>query len=274
METVMERTTYIGEDGLLHCSVCKEPVEAVIQMPTFDGTGGKYDRKVRIKCKCEVEEEKKREEHEQFEQKQAKIKELHTLSLIDSKLVDASFENFEVNGYNANAFKLAKKYAENFETMYKIGQGLLLYGNVGTGKSYTAAAISNYLIDHLQPVIMTSFVKVLSDTKSFMKDEEMYLKRLDVAKLLVIDDFGAERATDYALERVYNLIDSRYRSGKPLIITTNVDFADMKNCDDIRYERIYDRLFAMCRPVKLSGPSWRRKEATERYDAMNKILEG
>ena len=151
---------------------------------------------------------------------------------------------------------------------------MLFWGDAGTGKSYTAAAIANELMERLQPVIMTSFVKLLQDMHGFDGDEGGYMIRLNRAKLLIIDDLGAERGTDYALEKVYDIIDSRYRSGKPAIFTTNLTMRQMKECADIRYNRIYDRIFEMCYPVKFDGLSWRKREAAERYAGVKKILEG
>ena len=64
--------------------------------------------------------------------------------------------------------------------------------------------------------------------------------------LLIIDDFGMERGTEYGLEQVYNVIDSRYRSGKPLIVTTNLTLDSLQNPQDTAHARIYDRLLEMC----------------------------
>ena len=108
------------------------------------------------------------------------------------------------------------------------------------------------------------------------EDIQIFLNRRKPgqSKLLIIDDLGAERGTDYSLERVYDIIDSRYRSNKPIILTTNLTMEQMKNCEDIRYNRIYDRIFEMCYPVKVSGLSWRKREAASRYAATKQILEG
>lgn len=151
---------------------------------------------------------------------------------------------------------------------------MLFWGDVGTGKSYTAAAIANELMERLNPVVMTSFVKLLQDMQRVDADDGSYMNRLNRAKLLIIDDLGAERGTDYALEKVYDIIDSRYRSGKPAIFTTNLTMQQMKECMDIRYNRIYDRIFEMCYPVKFEGLSWRKKEAADRFVSTRKILEG
>ena len=58
-------------------------------------------------------------------------------------------------------------------------------------------------------------------------DEAAYIGMLNACSLLIIDDLGAERNTDYALEKVYNVIDSRVRADKPMILTTNLTFDEM-----------------------------------------------
>ena len=185
-----------------------------------------------------------------YEEERRQIDSLKQLSLLDAKSREVCFRTYEVKPENQRVFGIAQKYVENFDEMYEQSQGMLFWGDVGTGKSYTAAAIANELMERMNPVIMTSFVKLLQDT-----DNGSYMNRLNRAKLLIIDDLGAERSSDYTLEKVYDIIDSRYRTGKPVIFTTNLTMQQMKECTDIRYNRIYDRIF-------------------ERYASMKKILEG
>ena len=75
----------------------------------------------------------------------------------------------------------------------------------------------------------------------------------------MIDDFAVERNTEYVNEIVYNVIDSRYRSGKPLIITTNLSADDFKHPDNINKQRIYSRINEMCVPIPVTGKD-RRSE--------------
>ena len=145
---------------------------------------------------------------------------------------------------------------------------------MGTGKTFAAACIANYLLERRIPVVMTSFVKLLDSMKSFRDEDESLIVRLNKAKLLVIDDLGAERDTDFALEKVYNVVDSRYRAKRPIILTTNLSMEEMKENLDIRYTRIYDRIFEMCYPMQFKGLSWRKGEAARRYNDMKSFLEG
>ena len=121
--------------------------------------------------------------------------------------------------------------------------------------------------------MMTSFVKLIERFSGFDDDTQYLIDLLNKASLLIIDDLGAERATDFSLEKVYNVIDSRYRAKLPMILTTNVTLAAMKDTIDIRYQRIYDRVFENCFPIQFSGPSWRRKEASSRFNTMKKMFE-
>lgn len=91
--------------------------------------------------------------------------------------------------------------------------------------------------------------------------------------LLIIDDFGMERGTEYALEQIYNIVDSRYRSRKPLIVTTNLTLDEIRHPQDTAHARIYDRLLEMCVPVSCIGVSLRKENALEKLERL-KILIG
>lgn len=269
----MEAKEVVGKDGLHYCSVCGQTVERILQFPVMDGTDRTIPRKVRVSCKCRQEEVRKQEAILQYEEEQRAIDRLKKLSLIDERLKDVRFDTYERDQYNEKAFRIAIKYVNNFDRMFEKGQGILFFGDVGTGKSYTAAAIANELMQRRYSVIMTSFINLLRETKDFDSDESGTLDRLNRAKLLIVDDLGAERGTDYALEKVYDIIDSRYRTGKPIILTTNLNLREMQQCTDIRYNRIYDRIFEMCYPVKVEGRSWRKKKAVERFDDMKRLFD-
>ncbi len=270
----MKRKEIVGADGFLCCSVCGEIIEREIMGPLLDGSGVRKKMRVFSRCRCRREEEETFEKRFRFEEEQRTIDKLRQLSLMDSRLKTVKFSNYKVMEENRKAFGIAKRYVENFEEMYSKGQGILFWGNVGTGKSYTAAAIANELLEQMQSVIMTSFIKLLDEISDFDKDDSEYIAKLNQAKLLIIDDLGAERGTDFSVEKVYDIIDSRYRTRKPIILTTNLEICQMKNCDDIRYNRIYDRIFEMCYPVRMDGMSWRKKEAATRFSETKCILEG
>ncbi len=130
---------------------------------------------------------------------------------------------------------------------------MILWGEVGTGKSYFAGCIANALMEKEVSVCMTNFALILNDLAASYKDRNEYIARLCSFPLLILDDFGMERGTEYGLEQVYNVIDSRYRSRKPLIVTTNLTLEELQNPEDTAHARIYDRLVEMCAPSALPG---------------------
>ena len=81
-----------------------------------------------------------------------------------------------------------------------------------------------------------------------------------------------ERGTEYGLEQVYNVVDSRYRSRKPLIVTTNLTLEELQNPEDTAHARIYDRLTEMCTPVRITGENFRKARAREKIEQLKTLL--
>lgn len=256
---------HIGEDGLVYCGKCGSRKQLRVKF-------GDKTHVVRCVCKCESKELEEKKRQEEYEEQMRRINRLKEASMMDKKYREVTFDKYEVREENKKVFEMAKKYADRFQDMYKKNQGLLLYGPVGTGKSFTAACIGNYLLDNAKPVIMTSFVKILQDIWENDREAE-YITILNSASLLIVDDLGTERETDYALEKAYNIIDSRVRANKPMIITSNLELNDMMECEDIRKKRIYDRILECCYPMYVGGKSFRMMKAAQRFDEMKDFLE-
>ena len=256
---------HIGEDGLVYCGKCGSRKQLRVKF-------GDKTHVVRCVCKCESKELEEKKRQEEYEEQMRRINRLKEASMMDKKYREVTFDKYEVREENKKVFEMAKKYADRFQDMYKKNQELLLYGPVGTGKSFTAACIGNYLLDNAKPVIMTSFVKILQDIWENDREAE-YITILNSASLLIVDDLGTERETDYALEKVYNIIDSRVRANKPMIITSNLELNDMMECEDIRKKRIYDRILECCYPMYVGGKSFRMMKAAQRFDEMKDFLE-
>lgn len=263
-------------DGCLTCGVCKRPRQKFIMVaaPTDAEPERKMRMKVTTQCDCEVAKENAEKRLKEDQDAMEKVMRLRKASLMDAKFKGATFDNFSVTKSNERNLKLCKRYSTAFDTMLEKNQGLILWGNVGTGKSFAAACIANYLLDRGVPVIMTSLVKLLELIQGGEEKETDILARLNSAKLVIFDDLGAERNTDYALEKIYNIVDSRYRRQKPMIFTTNLTVAEMQEETDIRYSRIYDRVFEVCYPMQFIGQSWRMKTASRRFDEMEQLLNG
>ena len=116
-----------------------------------------------IRCKCQHELYEQEETKRKLLEKQAEIERMKASGLQDKALYDYTFD--KDNGINPE-MAYAHKYVENWEDMKANSSGLLLWGNVGTGKSFFAGCIANSLLEKGVPVLMTNFSRILSAVAS------------------------------------------------------------------------------------------------------------
>lgn len=257
-----EEGDYIGEDGLLYCHRCntRKQTEVVILGMV---------RRPMCMCKCEAAKLAAEEEERQRRQFEERVKEMRRVGFPEADMRDWTFANDDLT--NEKITRAAQRYVDNFSELRKSGKGLLLYGNTGTGKTYTACEIANALVDKGYPVLVANFSRIINTLQGTF-DKQEYIDGLNAFQLLVIDDLGIERDTAFAREQVYNIIDSRYRSGLPMIITTNLSIEKIKNPEDIEKRRIYDRILERCFPIEVDGANRRRKAVREDYEDMKSLL--
>jgi len=259
---------YRDENGILVCGICGKPKEQVRTM----GLGRDAVTVVMgAECDCMRAKRLVREAEEAKAEADRFIAKLRKASLIDKRLMDASFDSAQITDDNAKVIKMAKRYVEKWDKMVESNQGIMFWGKPGSGKSYISACIANALIDKGVPVVMTSCIRLTDIIQSGDESEGAVLRKLNKAKLMILDDLGAERMTDYSIERVYSIIDARYRSCLPLIVTTNLDKNDLRT-DDVRMGRIYSRVLEMCYPIHCTG-SFRVAASRDRFYEMKQMLE-
>lgn len=251
----------IAINGKECCSRCRQPLTRTLRVGGTEITVG-------VLCKCQEEEHEARKARQEAEERRIRIGRLKSLSLMAGVYSGASFEAYELRKGNEGAYRACRAYAEKFDVMKAEGYGLLLSGPVGTGKSYTAACIANTLLEREYTVVMTSLAKA----DELSREEQWKVSVFAEPDLLIIDDYGAERETEYMQERSYEIIDTRVRSRKPLIVTTNISVKDLAEEKAIGRRRIYDRILEACTPVVVSGDSFRRDRAVKKQKDLMRIL--
>ena len=252
-------------DGLIHCKNCGGNRQTVV--PNFGKPSYFMPRCI---CPCQAEAERQRKEAEEQRNRMESVKRRRAQGLQDRYLYDYTFAND--NGQNPLMDK-ARAYVEHWAEAYRNNTGLLLFGDVGTGKSFFAGCIANALLDRNIPVLMTNFPSILNRlTGMFSEDRAEFIASLGMYDLLIIDDLGVERNTEYAMEQMFHVIDCRYRSRKPMIITTNLKLSELKNPPDLAHARIYDRILERCAPILFAGKNFREENAAATKTAAKEIV--
>ncbi len=235
---------YLGDDNLYYCGKCHTRKQCAVEV---FGT----PRVVPCVCKCKADAIRQEDEARQQRELFDRIQRYRAAGFPEAEMRSWTFENDD--GKNEKLSTAMRKYVDNFDEFRKQGKGLLLFGDVGTGKTYFAAAIANALIDKGIPCMVTNFARIANTTFGMREGKQEYLDSLNRYPLLVLDDLSAERNTDYMLEMVFNIVDARYRAKLPLIVTTNLTREELLDPMDIRHKRIFSRLFEMCLPLEVAG---------------------
>lgn len=255
---------YRNEDGLLMCGKCRTQKECVLHKS--DGTA----RTVRCACECSVAQNAKEAEEKRKRDRLQYLDSMRRTGFPDAEMREWTFAKSDhTDQKNEN---IARRYVANFDAMRSQGTGLLLCGSVGTGKSFLAAAIANKLISQGTPCLMTNFNRIISRISEKFGGDQKYLDNLNRFDLLIIDDLGAERDSEYTWEKVMDVIDARYRAGLPLIVTTNLNPKDLYDPSDIRRQRVFSRLKEMCIFLEVNGADRRSKKMQDKLTTAKSLL--
>lgn len=204
-----------------------------------------------------LEEEKKLELMQEFSKKVEKIIKNSKMS---KRNLSYKFDNFEPNNSNRKVFNNLKNYSEELLNGIE-KKGLILVGNNGGGKTHLACSIANKLIENGTPVIYGTLINLLAelrnsyDTDNNISEMEI-IKLYENVELLIIDDLGKEKPSEWGLEKLFTIINSRYEKNLPVIITTNYNQNSLVERLSLNGEietakSIISRLYEMCYLVKI-----------------------
>lgn len=201
-------------------------------------------------------------ECEQKDRIERKIRKYRNMSITDRNNSQDIFENAKTgNKAEEDIYIKFKKYAENFHTAKQDNIGLMFVGGAGTGKTYVANCISNKVMEKGYSVLSFNLSRYLMAIRENFPEEEKLLNAVKTADLLFIDDVGSEKLTDWGLEKVFNLIDMRYRANLPIMITTNLKISDLKkHLNFNESDKIVDRMVEMTKVFQFDWESKRKQK--------------
>ncbi|WP_339002914.1 ATP-binding protein [Fusobacterium polymorphum] len=197
---------------------------------------------------------------------EAKLNKFKSLSITDRNFKSDIFMNAKIDksGAEAELYRKIKNYVKGFDEVLKLNDGLLFKGNCGTGKTFLANCICNFLIDKGYAVLsfkLADYLRVLrEDFEKKTGLEGKLLEAIKEADMLFIDDLGSEKLSeDWGKEKLCTLIDTRYSARKPILITTNLTATEM--VDFLRYkntDKILDRINQMTKTFDFTWETKRK----------------
>lgn len=256
------------KEVLERCPVCGEATKI-----SFEISLGNVRRPMVQQTLCKCAQAERDTERRETELQQFEVRLMQRWATSSFALTTFRRNRFDADDDGNSSISAAcRKYVVRWDEMKAENLGVLFYGSVGTGKTFLAQAIANALISQGVSVCVTSISRILNALQG-CKDRQRALDELDSYSLLVIDDLGAERSSEYSREVVYSVIDQRGQAGLPLIVTTNLSVEEMKNPQDMQLRRIYDRVLDLC-PIqfRLDGASRRTKNSEVRRQRARELL--
>lgn len=213
-------------------------------------------------CAAIVTEERERELA--IQERKEKIARFLESSGMRGIMHNMTFDSFDPQR-RGKIYEVARRYAEDFTP--KTDAGLIFFGKAGSGKTHLAVAIARHLIEQKQIAARVArTVELLADIRQTFNEHDGYraeneaelIQKFTSVALLVLDDLGSEKISDWVKEILYRIIDERWLEQKPMIITTNLN---LKELEERIGERIVSRIAGACVQIEMQNRDYRIENA-------------
>ncbi len=263
----------IDTDNKMHkqCKFCGKLLDLKDYMALYENNYIENIATAYSRCNCDeaykiwkkYDELSEKDKIKEFNLKQ--IDKLFQNNNLGKRQLNSTFENYKITNKNKKAYENAKKYANkliNGET----DKGLFITGTYGVGKTYLASCIANETIKNKNTVVFGTLIQLLDYIKDTYKDSDMsdkeYLNLYSSVELLIIDDLGKEKLTEWVLEKLFLIVNNRYNNYLQIVITTNYNRNQLRErlCVNKNYsmvDSIISRLYEMCGGIEIKDEDHR-----------------
>jgi DNA replication protein DnaC len=246
------------------CSKCKTPKQIIKMI-------GNTAHIFNIRCECEEREYQARKQAELKAQQEFELR-MKAEKLRNNGIAVKQYHSYTLENDDNLTPEITAKikdYIDNFAKYVLTGEGLMLYGGVGTGKTFLAMCIANALIDKGYKVYATSLSQIARELRDFAKAESRFKSFMDY-KLIVLDDLGTESAMPSTMEIIYQVIDGWTSRNIPLVITTNLTPEIFEKAASggasVDTARVSSRILEKCRPIKVNAIKRRELKMKQNRD--------
>ena len=197
--------------------------------------------------------------------RQEKYRRAFTAAKIPEIYIGKTFDDYELDKANCEAVAYAHEAIDK-------GNGLYLCGAAGCGKTFLAAIVAQELLKRGKTVIFSDVPTLLGALKATFSDDaeariDELMANLAAVDVLVLDDLGTETPTEWAVERLYMIVNQRYSANKAIIVTSNLAPTEAeyklnhpRNAPvGIHGSRIISRIKQTCRLAQIGGGDRRRR---------------
>ncbi len=186
------------------------------------------------KCPVCAEERQREQDRIQAEESAKEYSASRLKAMLGGAMIPKRFQGKNFDSFNAEDEKQKKvlgvcmSYAQCFPKHHSEGRSLLLLGNVGTGKTHLAAAIADYIIrNYRHEALYRTVYSILQHVKGSFDRESEYnehqaFEAFIRPDLLIVDEVGATKTTEFEQQTLFNIINGRYERQIPTIVISNL----------------------------------------------------